>query len=376
LFLFDLSSDYYLRDSYRPVASFVSVLLAKHFHHVHNQILLNFLIFHDDTSILKSAFKIIAPRQNGSPRQIIVINFDEMNVVKTGQSNSQFSSIFNAIMDYLRVSFEDEDCPFIYLTFSGTNVTELPKLLKLVSHIDPVEINLPLLTEKHCFKIIKSVYKRIKNSFLVDDFKPSNDFKKTVAMEYLVSMTDGIPRYMEALLFAVGCTESEPFSREAFLMNAIKEDLDHKAVLGLASRFINESYFNAYTKISNSNQIPFSLVLRSLFDIPTSREFVFRDENVHSLTLSSLESDGLVFLKPTATSTFLITIPLELLRNLVLANSNFGNKCPRILHSDTPGSSDDSEIDELKIFYLRILLANHLHSKQLSICVQNLIKPC
>jgi hypothetical protein len=94
---------------------------------------------------------------------IVVLNVDETNVIEKSDMKRIFlDNVISQSFLYLarKRNIDDTSYPFFYLTFSGTNTTNLPRYLKSCSNNQPKEIHLPLLKFNHCLEVINDIYVR------------------------------------------------------------------------------------------------------------------------------------------------------------------------------------------------------------------------
>jgi len=354
-------TDYQLRNPVITMSTELLYLYMKNINdglsQVHYSLLFDEFKKYDPSSVFAEVLSYFQNHLGRKYPGVVVINIDETNMIDTDNEKYNFlSKIIQQSFIYLQRKMNDDTSyPFLYLTFSGTNTKNLPDYLNTCSHTPPIKISLPLLKFEDCLDVVNDTYVRT--------FEESNRENRaittfTTQIQYLVNMTNGIPRYLEALIFALGCEDKRGFTMCIFQENVTKSDLDHKMYFKLTTTFIKHSYQRAYMKIMEiyKKELLLRLVCHNLFDTPVNAL-----DEYFNVNLSSLVDIGLLFLESISdTDLKLIRIPFILLRIVLTDASNLKTLCPMILYKDEPLSSTENELDDLKIFHLRYLNAKYI----------------
>ena len=280
-------------------------------------------------------YRVLCAITGGNPDAMVVINFDETNMVMAfDQGRNYLRQVLAAVQEFNR-----ERKGFIFCTLSGTNVRPLHDLLKASSGGKaPKEIPLPLLQEDHVYEVLKDLLDR------------SNPDKKVEVsqgcieeLDFVAQVLGGVPRYIEMLIYSLGEQKAE----SAFAMEVYGKILSSNAIhphaqLERVKELINKRYGWTFAELIRT--VPCRiLVSYSLFQWPISR-----GDSVGGIkTIGDLETDGVVFVQDDT-----IVFPLVLLLNF--AQAGHAQHLPMLLQKfDVMLSPDENERNSLGIFAMK-----------------------
>jgi hypothetical protein len=258
-----------------------------------------------------------------------VIHFDETNVVMRREEGKSY---LDKILAAIRGVNRDSKLGFLYCILSGTNARSLHDLLQTATCAAPLEVSLPLLEAHHVREVLCDLVERgSKEKSLGRD------------LDFVIDVLDGVPRYVEMLVFALGLEVDGKFQQSLFAKRLKAGEHSARVLLEAVKSGITIQYGSTFALMLTGLKV-FGLVASSLFQWQVSRDSIFGGR-----TVGELESQGILFVQGSEPQA-VIKLPLILLLFLSQGAAN----TPMLLkHFDVMLSPDENERASMAILALK-----------------------
>ena len=253
-------------------------------------------------------------------KRVIVINFDEVaNVLSVKhQPNNERKGLFTRVLHLLaKCSRTRPSCYFCVVLTSteALQVLELPRY----SGMPYKSIQLPLLTVKHMYEVVKHITQLCIDHVGETDPRAQSAIVQLVKKRspqqlqteprlryftYLLELLAGVPRFLEKALFSIGSeSQKGPFRPERFLDTLVKASDRYYLSSTLLAEVVTsiQKKYPRFKSMLDSMAIFPLLVTCSLFKAP-----VYRSQSIchgivgavgnRSYSIQVLEDSGVIFL--------------------------------------------------------------------------------
>ncbi len=210
---------------------------------------------HESVVLLRGVIRRIA---DGDKNAFVRIHFDETNVVMRYEDGRRY--LVN-MLGKIREINESRTLGFLYCILSGTNARSLHDLLRTASCVAPLEVPLPLLECHHVREVLCDLAER-----------GSNKESLGKDLDFFINVLDGVPRYIEMLVFVLGCHGNEKVFRHGRFTKCLKLDSQPAAAILEAVKIGITTQYGSKFELTLTGLPVFGLVATSLFQWHMNRE--------------------------------------------------------------------------------------------------------